>query len=527
MKYISLSLALSIVLVGCQSTPFSQQAKQTNNPKLTPENTAKPSDIHRLLVLGIQEESIAPLPKIAKGTPVEYSNVWERIKNNLVLDIPIHENVISHRNTYLKHPTALNNLLKRSEPFLYYIIEKLEENNIPLEIALLPLVESAFSPYARSSVDASGLWQFVPATGKQFGLKQNWWYDGRRDVIASTDGAVEYLKYLHKFFDGDWMLALAAYNSGEGRVQRAMKKNIRKNRPTHYWELELPKETRDYVPKLLAIIDIIQHAQEYKIDLYPIENKQVVNTVKVESQIDLSVAAHLAGLPLDKFKELNPGFNQWATDPNHSTSFLLPNENIASFNDKLAKLPKKDHMVWQRYQIKQGDSLGKIAHKFHLDINSIRTINKLSGNNIRAGKHLLIPVAAKDSSSSQQYTLTEQVQLTDSQPTETKQIHVVSAGDTLWDISKAYKVSTKEIAKWNNISTQSTLKLGQKLVVWNASITPKSKSITYKVRRGDSFARIANKFKVSIKSIEKWNNLTRKEYLQPGQKLKIDVSSNG
>lgn len=527
MKYISLSLALSIALVGCQSTPFSQQAKQTNNPNLTPKNTAKPSDIHRLLVLGIQEENIKPANKVVDKTPIEYANVWERIKSNLVLDIPIHENVISHRNTYLKHPSALNNLLKRSEPFLYYIIEKLEENNIPLEVALLPLVESAFNPHARSSVDASGLWQFVPATGKQFGLKQNWWYDGRRDVVASTDSAVEYLKYLHKFFDGDWMLALAAYNSGEGRVQRAMKKNARKNRPTHYWELELPKETRDYVPKLLAIIDIIQHAQEYKIDLYPIENKQVVSTVNVGSQIDLSVAAHLANLPLEKFQELNPGFNQWATDPNHSASFLLPNGNITSFNEKLAKLPKKDHMVWQRYQIKQGDSLGKIAHKFHLDIDSIRTINKLSGNNIRAGKHLLIPVASKSGAENQQYILPEQVQLTENKPTETKQIHVVSSGDTLWDISKAYKVSTKDVAKWNNISTKSTLKLGQELVVWNTSTTPKSQRITYKVRRGDSFARIANKFNVSIKNIEKWNNLTRKEYLQPGQKLKIDVSSNG
>lgn len=521
MKYISLSVAISIALVGCKTTPFTQQDDQTNNQVVTPVNTAKPSEIHQLLVQGVQVESTNETKKVDKVQAIEYSNVWDRIKNNLVLDIPIHENVIYHRNNYLKYPNALNDLLKRSEPFIYYIVEKLEENNIPIEIALLPLVESAFNPYARSSVNASGLWQFIPDTGKQFGLHQTWWYDGRRDVVASTDGAIKYLNYLNKFFDGDWMLALAAYNSGEGRVQRAMRKNARKNRPTHYWELELPKETRDYVPKLLAIIDIIQRADEYKIELYPIANKSVVNSVIVDSQIDLTVAATLADLPLDKFQELNPGFNQWATDPSYPSRFLLPEEKIATFNEKLAQLSQKDHMVWQRYQIKQGDSLSRIAKKFHIDVESIRTINKISGSNIRAGKHLLIPKASKDGN----YVLPKQLALSNASATKknskTKLIHVVKLGDNLWDIGRKHKVSTKDIAKWNNISTKSMLKLGQKLVIWNQNSQPETKKITYKVKRGDSFARIANKFKVSIKDLETWNNLTRKEYLQPGQKLKI------
>jgi len=390
MKYISLSLALSLALAGCQSTALYQQDQQEDNQQINPENAAKPSDIHRMLVQGIQEQTIetssTEVVKVAEL--VQYSNVWERIKNNLVLNIPINDSVIKHRNNYLKHPDALNNLLKRSEPFLFYIVEQLEENNIPIEIALLPLVESAFNPYARSSVDASGLWQFMSGTGKQFGLQQNWWYDGRRDVVASTESAIQYLNYLNKFFDGDWMLALAAYNSGEGRVQRAMRKNARKNKPTHYWELELPKETRDYVPKLLAIIDIIERSHEFDIELYPIANKKAVGTVPVNTQIDLTVAASLANLSLEEFKDLNPGFNQWATDPNNPTRFLLPEENIAAFNEKIALLPDKNRMVWQRYKIKSGDSLGKIAQKYHIDIDSIKTINNISGTNIRAGKHL-------------------------------------------------------------------------------------------------------------------------------------------
>jgi len=544
MKYISLSLALSIALVGCQNTPSSQQVNNNTN-----KNAAKPSDIHRLLIKELQTGNVKAanqvktdnnVPKYIadKSLQIEYVNVWDRIKNNLSLDIPINENVIKHRNIYLKNPNALNNLLKRAEPFLFYIVEKLDENDIPLEIALLPLVESAFSPHARSSANASGLWQFVSATGKQFGLQQNWWYDGRRDVVASTDSAIEYLKYLHKFFDGDWMLALAAYNSGEGRVQRAVRKNARKNRPTHYWELELPKETRDYVPKLLAVIDIIQHSEKYKIALHPIANKKVVGIVDVGSQIDLSVAANLANLPLNKFKALNPGFNQWATDPNFSTRFLLPNDNITIFNERMALLPEADRMVWQRYQIKQGDSLGRIAQKFHLDIKLIKTINKLSSNKIRAGKHLLIPVASKNGNyviNDSPYTsqinpdqaLPKKPKSTTRKTINTKRVHTIRSGDTLWEISKAYNVSTKKIAKWNKISTKSTLKLGQKLIIWNTSLSPASNSITYKVKRGDSFARIANKFNVSIKNIEMWNNLTRKEYLQPGQKLIIDVDSNG
>lgn len=522
MKYISLSLALSVALLGCQNIPFNQQEKHTNTSSNKPKNSATPSDINNILM---QKTNVAP-KQVVKSKQVDYANVWERIKNNLVLDIPINENVIKQRNIYLKHPKALNNLLKRSEPFLFYIIETLNKNNIPLEIALLPLVESAFNPYARSSVDAAGLWQFMSKTGKQFGLEQNWWYDGRRDVIASTDSAVKYLKYLHKFFDGDWMLALAAYNSGEGRVQRAMRKNARKNRPTHYWELELPKETRDYVPKLLAIIDIIKRSKEFNIDLYPINNKKIVGSVYINSQIDLSVAANLAELSIEKFQELNPAFNQWATDPNIAVQFLLPNEKVQSFNEKIAKLPEKNRMVWQRYQIKEGDSLGKIARKFHINIQSIQTINKLSNSSIRAGKHLLIPVASEDSSGNNNYVLPKQLQLIANKPVETKRIHTVRSGDNLWDISKAYKVKSTNIARWNNISTKSMLKLGQKLIIWNKSTTPQSKKITYKVKRGDSFARIANKFNVSIKNIEKWNNLTRKEYLQPGQKLKLAINSS-
>ncbi|MFB1016310.1 MAG: transglycosylase SLT domain-containing protein, partial [Alteromonadaceae bacterium] len=242
---------------------------------------------------------------------------------------------------------------------------------------------------------ASGMWQFVPNTGKRFGMKQNWWYDGRRDVVASTEGAIAYLKYLNRYFDGDWLLALAAYNSGEGRVRRAMKSNARKNKPTDFWSLDLPKETRAYVPKLLALADIIKRPEDFNIKLYEIENKAVIGQVDIGSQLDLAKAAKLAELSLPELQRLNPGFNRWSTDPDGPHRLLIPNRKKAAFIKGLSKLSTDDRLAWQRYKIKPGDSLGKIAQKFNTSVALIKQVNNVNGSQIRTGKYLLIPVAAK------------------------------------------------------------------------------------------------------------------------------------
>ncbi len=519
MKYISLPIAISFILAGCQTTPT--PSIKTKNVPVQPTNNASiasATEIHDFLI-------DKPATQVKKEvSAVNYTTVWDRLRDNLTFNVPYNKEVIKHRKKYLRDPYALNKLFKRSEPFLYYIIEELEKNDIPLEIALLPLVESAFDPNAESHADAVGLWQFVPGTGKQFGLQQNWWYDGRKDVVASTDSAIKYLKYLNRFFDGDWLLALAAYNSGEGRVQRTMRRNARLNKSTDYWDLALPKETRDYVPKLFAIIDIIDRSTELDIALYPIKNTPAVKTTKLSSQIDLSVAANLADISTDNFKRLNPGFKQWATDPERAVEILLPVNKTTSFREKLTSLPEKDRMVWQRYKIKSGDSLGKIAQKFHIDVKSIQRINNINGSRIRAGKHLLIPQSSDQTIASVPKGALSLI--TNNTSERSKTTHVVKSGDSLWDISRKYHVSSREIARWNNISTKSTLRLGQKLVIWggrNAEVS-NQRTITYSVKRGDSFARIATKFDVQIKDIEKLNKLTRKEYLQPGQKLKIAIN---
>jgi membrane-bound lytic murein transglycosylase D len=530
-----------IALSGCQSTLLSQ--KNTEQTYLPPEQVANTAEINQALLADESIDVIHPVEDVTfslKGEELPSSDdVWQRIRGQLTFDIPQNKRVVVQRDWYAKHPSYLTRVGKRAEPFLYYIVEELERNNVPVELALLPVVESAFDPFAYSHGRASGMWQFVPATGTRFNMKQNWWYDGRRDIVASTSGAIQYMKYLHKFFDGDWLLALAAYNSGEGRVQRAVRKNKRLGKKTDFWSLDLPKETRAYVPKLLALADIVKRPEQFNLKLYEINNEEVISQVDIKSQLDLAKAADLAGLSLAELQRLNPGFNRWSTDPDGPHRLLLPKHKVAHFKQGLDKLTKDERLAWQRYKIKSGDNLGHIAKKFHTSIELIRQVNGINGNQIRAGKHLLIPVAAKSLDS---YILSQDQRIAKKQAKPQQGIkitHKVVSGDNLWDIGQRYEVSSSKIAKWNGFAPRDPLMLGQKLVIWqknNTSIKASQqrveqaimRNITYKVRPGDSFARIADKFNIRISDIERWNSLNRNKYLQPGQRLKlsVDVTNN-
>jgi len=530
-----------MLLSGCQNTLLSQN--NTDETYLPAEQIANIAEINQALLADESIDVIHPVDDVTfslKAESLESNNdVWQRIRGQLTFDIPQNNRLIVQRDWYVKHSSYLTRVAKRAEPFLYYIVEELEKNNVPVELALLPVVESAFDPFAYSHGRASGMWQFIPGTGKRFNMKQNWWYDGRRDIVASTAGAIQYMKYLHEFFDGDWLLALAAYNSGEGRVQRAVRKNKRLGKKTDFWSLDLPKETRAYVPKLLALADIVKRPEQFNLKLYEIANEEVIAQVDIKSQLDLAKAANLAGLSLPELQRLNPGFNRWATDPDGPHRLLLPKHKIAHFEEGLAKLTKDERLAWQRYKIKNGDNLGYIAKKFHTSIELIRQVNGISGNQIRAGKHLLIPVAAKSLDS---YILSQNQRIAKKQAKKQqgfKVTHTVVSGDNLWDIGQRYKVRGSNIAKWNGFAPRDPLKLGQTLVIWqktNTSVKASNqrveqaimRNITYKVRPGDSFARIADKFNVRISDIERWNSLNRNKYLQPGQRLKlsVDVTNN-
>ncbi len=478
-----------------------------------------------------------PVEIVEAAAEQPVKDLWQRIRNQLEFEFPNNSRIRAQKNWYLKHPDYMQRVAKRAKPFLYLIIQQLEQQNMPLDLALLPIVESAFDPFAYSHGRAAGMWQFIPSTGKRFGMKQTWWYDGRRDVLASTQGAIDYLNYLRKMFDGNWYHALAAYNSGEGRVLRAIKKNQKAGKKTDFWSLDLPRETRAYVPKLLALVDILANNEAYKFNWPVIDNIPFTQEVVIDSQIDLALAAKMAGLTVKELHALNPGFNRWATDPNGPHKLLLPIEKVEKFTSELAKTEPQDRLNWVRHKVKSGESLIRLAKKYHTTVGIISQVNNLKSNTIRVNEHLLVPVALKSLSD---YTLSQEQRLAkvQSKKSGNQQLtHTVKRGDTFWDISRKYKVNLRNLAKWNGMAPTDTLRPGKKLIVWiNDSTNSLSnqhsasdrqvevlRSLTYTVKSGDSLALIANKFKVKVSDLRKWNQTKLKKYLQPGQQLKVLV----
>ncbi|WP_371193398.1 LysM peptidoglycan-binding domain-containing protein [Glaciecola sp. SC05] len=473
-----------------------------------------------------------PLPEFVQAIASEPDDIWVYIANNLSLKIPLNQpRLDAQKKWYLKHPTYMRRVATRARPFLYYIVQQLELNDIPLDIALLPIVESGFDPFAYSSGRAAGMWQFIPESGKRFGMSQNWWHDGRRDVIASTQGAIDYLKYLHNMFDGNWLHALAAYNSGEGRVQRSIRKNKRLGKPTDFWSLDLPRETRAYVPKLLALADMLRYQDKYNFKWPSINNAPVIEVVDLGSQIDLAMAAQFAELTLPELQALNPGFNKWATDPNGPHRLVLPIDKAATFKLALAQTPEEERLNWERHKVKSGDSIGKIAQMYNTNIDVIKRINNIKGNTIYAGDNLLVPVALTDLNAYALNTAQNSYHPGRNNQGKTKLTYTVQSGDSLWDISRAYDVSITQLSRWNRMSRNDTLSIGKVLIIWSDSDQSKAnttKSLTYRVRTGDSLSEIASKFNVRVDDIVRWNALRKNKFLQPGQQLKllIDVTKS-
>ncbi|SFC14287.1 lytic transglycosylase [Pseudoalteromonas denitrificans] len=512
----------TLLLAGCQLT-ITEDTPLTQAQQPAGHQTAQPNDVvDALTILALQGNQSEPVEEV----PI-FDDVWERINYQLSIPVPQNRAVVTERNYYAKHQKYLNRISTRGAPYLYYIVEEVEKRKMPIELALLPIVESAFDPFGFSHRSASGIWQFMPVTGERFDLKQNWWYDGRRDIVQSTRAALDYLSYLHKTLEGDWLNAIAAYNSGEGRVLRAIKKNRKKHLPTDFWSLDLPAETTAYVPKLLALADLLKNQKEFNVTWKKIINAQVIDVVDVGTQIDLALAAQMAEINITELYRLNPAFNRWATDPDGPHNLLLPIDKIAAFSKKLAKTKVEDRIRWQRYQVQKGDSLSVIANKFKTSTDSIKTLNKLSSNMIKLGQHLFVPLSNGQIDNKH---LSKQMKFATktSSPKGKKSSYIVKKGDTLWDISHAHGVTIQQLSNWNKLKTSAMIKPGQKLLVYkkvNAIkvVSSANRTITYKVRSGDSLARIADKFNISISDIIKWNSINRKKYLQPGQKLKLHL----
>ena len=535
-RLLFIAFCFSCTLAGCQSSP---NENATQHISATTACTIPHNDLQDiedcdlaqdgvLEVIHSEEDITIDLPTPQEAV-ADTSDLWDRVAAQLILPVPDNARVTAQREWYAKHPAYMQRVSERARPFLFYIVEEIERRDMPLELALLPIVESAFDPFAYSHGRAAGMWQFIPGTAKRFGMQQTWWYDGRRDIVASTQGALDYLSYLQRLFDGDWLHALAAYNSGEGRVLNAIKKNKQKGKPTDFWHLDLPRETRAYVPKLLALADTLKHRDSFA-QMWPtIDNHPVITTVDIGSQIDLAYAAELAGLPLKQLHALNPGFNRWATDPDGPHRLLLPLDASEKFMTALAASDPSERINWARHSVANGESLLKIARQYHTTVDIIQRVNELSGDVIRVGDSLMVPVALKNLD---EYSLSVEQRLASTQGkkrADYKITHQVAAGDTLWDISRKYDVSVRELASWNGMAPTDPLHPGKGLVVWLDKRTATSnkdaimRTLTYTVKRGDSLARIAEKFNVKVSDIARWNNLNAKRYLQPGQQLTLHV----
>ncbi len=497
--------------------------------------------------------SVAPAYSFSDDVPLDYEDpVWRelkgfahvaavpakqpqdvlaRLRQGFELPAIVNRRVEAELNWYVRHPEYLKRVFTRAQRYLPYIAKEIEARGLPLDLALLPVVESAYDPFAYSHGRAAGLWQIIPGTARRFGIRQNWWYDGRRDVVDSTRGALEYLAYLHELMDGDWLLAIASYNSGEGNVLRAVKRNKARAKPADFWSLSLSKETRAYVPRLIALVAIVKNPGAFGLTLPAISSEPQFVVADIGGQLDLALAAELAGLDLDTLYAYNAGFNRWATDPAGPHKLLMPVDSYDAFSQALASVPQNERVRWLRHKIKNGETLSEIAEQYHTTLSSIRNANGIRGNNIRAGKHLMIPVATKPLSAYSQSADARREKKQNTVRSGKRIEHVVASGESFWSIGQLYGVGMRELAAWNGMAPRDTLSIGQRLVVWTKQSVPgkalttsgTTRKLSYVVRSGDSLYLIANRFRVTVNDLVRWNNIDRNKILRPGQKLTMYV----
>lgn len=519
-------LAGLMALAGCSTI-----SQETSHLVSTFTPKAK---VEKPVVEGAPELQLPPDWLTIESTVVSLGeqDLLTRIQIGFQLSDYDDRSVTIEENWYANHPDYLDRTFRRGERYLYYIVSELEARGMPLELALLPVVESAYNPSAYSRAKAAGLWQFIPSTGTRFGLKQNLYYDGRRDVVESTRAALDYLQFLHDEFDGDWLLAIAGYNAGELNVSRAVERNRAKGKPIDFFSLDLPRETEAYVPKLLAMRRIVEDPAKHGLAFGSMENQPYFVKVDVGGQIDLALAAELAGMSKEDFLAINPGYKRAVTDPTGPHQLLIPVENEQAFLDKLAALPSSERIPMVYYRVRKGDTLTKIAQRYGVDIDDLRDLNHLKTKTVKPGQELLLRGVSK----SDVAALVEQTKEVTPPPAKVTgksgKTHTVRAGETLWSIAQRYDVDPSVLTSINGIRNNA-IRAGQKLKIpGDASAVANStarqsktkgspEQVTYTVRRGDTLTDIAGQFRVDVKQVMSWNKLRSGTAIKAGQRLVI------
>ncbi|WP_044410667.1 LysM peptidoglycan-binding domain-containing protein [Thiomicrospira microaerophila] len=463
------------------------------------------------------KSSITPLPFDLPATEPR-DNLWDELADQFHLMEANQSLFQDYLAFYLNNKRHLERVSMRAQPYLHFIYEAIENRGMPYEIAMLPIIESAFYPYARSNMSAVGLWQFIPSTGKMFDLHQNWWFDGRQDVYLSTHAALDYLETLYERNNQDWFLALASYNAGYGRILQATArlKRADPNAEINYWNIRpyLPTETRHYVPQLLAVSYLIKHHEKYELNIHPIANEPHLTLIEIDRQIDLNKAAEMAGLSKELFRHLNPGYLKSITPPDGPHHLLIPLSHEASFKQQLGENSRLFDIQWARHDIKPGETLGGIAMRYKTSVNQIRQLNNLRGNMIRAGHTLLIPVPADQYQSVTQ--LAQEPSAT--QTSNTYRVHSVARGESLSTIAQSYGISLTDLIKWNNLNPNTPLQIAQPLKIKSDKF---GHQLQHTVREGESLWRIARRYNVSVADLRSWNKLSNTSLIRPGTELTI------
>jgi membrane-bound lytic murein transglycosylase D len=532
---------LGLALAGCSTTPQDDYSSLPPAPR-------HPDAREPGAAAGESQGPVVYHRDLPQLPPGEYADLLDRIRAGYALPDTQHYAVERELEWYRSRPDFLDRTFRRGSRYLYHIVTEIEKRGLPMELALLPVVESAFNPVAYSRSRASGLWQFIPSTGKHYGLSQNWWIDERRDVLRATDAALNYLAYLNRYFNGDWYLAIAAYNGGEGTVSRAVARNAAAGRPTDFFSLDLSRETRDYVPKLLAISRLVGDPATYGLQFAAIPNRPYFDVVDPGRQVHLGEAADLAGISRDDMFALNPAFNRMTTPPGGPHRLLLPVDQVEPFRLALATEDGVQRVAAAtaapppdvRHKVRSGQSLTGIARQYGVSVDALRAANGLRGSVIHPGETLVIPGSGAARGAPVAEARTDIVaQLPERLPPAAAKssaagaksagtrTHKVKRGETLWGVARKYGVSVPELADANGLGAQSELVAGTRLKVpGGGGGTPaaaESSRLTYQVRQGDTLSQIAERFNVSVKQLRAWNQMQRSSSLRAGQRLVIYV----